>query len=137
MYENIILNKKGEIIMADLSIIWKDRKRPIFGLPLSFTKYKLTEEKILINTGILSIKEEEIQLYRIMDVTLQCSFWQRIFNVGTIHCCSGDKTTPEFDIKDVKNPSKVKELLSKNIEIQRDKKRIAGREFFGDVDEEI
>ena len=121
--------------MADLSIIWKDRKRPIFGLPLSFTKYKLTEEKILINTGILSIKEEEIQLYRIMDVTLQCSFWQRIFNVGTIHCCSGDKTTPEFDIKDVKNPSKVKELLSKNIEIQRDKKRIAGREFLGDFEE--
>ena len=123
--------------MADLSIIWKDRKRPIFGLPLSFTKYKLTEEKILINTGILSIKEEEIQLYRIMDVTLQCSLWQRIFNVGTIHCCSGDKTTPEFDIKDVKNPSHVKELLSKNIEIQRDKKRIAGREFFGDVEEEM
>ena len=123
--------------MADLSIIWKDRKRPILGLPLSFTKYKLTEEKILINTGILSINEEEIQLYRIMDVTLQCSFWQRIFNVGTIHCCSGDKTTPEFDIKDVKNPSHVKELLSKNIEIQRDKKRIAGREFFGDFEEEI
>jgi len=126
---------KGEIIMGNLSIIWKDRKRPIFGLPLSFTKYKLTEEKLLINTGLFSIKEEEIQLYRIMDVTLKCSFLQRIFNVGTIHCCSGDKTTPEFDIKDVKNPSNVKELLSKNIEIQRDNKRIAGREFLGDFEE--
>jgi len=126
---------KGEIIMGNLSIIWKDRRRPIFGLPLSFTKYKLTEEKLLINTGLFSIKEEEIQLYRIMDVTLKCSFLQRIFNVGTIHCCSGDKTTPEFDIKDVKNPSNVKELLSKNIEIQRDNKRIAGREFLGDFEE--
>ena len=38
-----------------------------------------------------------------MDLTLKCSIWQRIFNVGTIHCCSGDKTTPEFDIKDIKN----------------------------------
>jgi len=121
--------------MGNLSIIWKDRRRPIFGLPLSFTKYKLTEEKLLINTGLFSIKEEEIQLYRIMDVTLKCSFLQRIFNVGTIHCCSGDKTTPEFDIKDVKNPSNVKELLSKNIEIQRDNKRIAGREFLGDFEE--
>ena len=120
--------------MSNLSIIWKDRKRPIFGLPLSFTTYKLTEEKLLINTGLFSIKEEEIQLYRIMDVTLKCSLWQRIFGVGTIHCCSGDKTTPEFDIKDVKRPSEVKELLSKNIEIQRDKKRIAGREFFGDFE---
>lgn len=120
--------------MDRVDYLWKDRKRPIFGLPLSFTKYKLTEEKLLINTGFLSINEEEIQLYRIMDVTLRCSFIQRIFKVGTIHCCSGDKTTPEFDIKDVKNPSAVKELLSKNIEIQRDKKRISGREFLNDHD---
>lgn len=123
--------------MENLEIIWKDRKRPIFGLPLSFTKYKLTEEKILIETGILSINQEEIQLYRIMDLTLKCSIWQRIFNVGTIHCCSGDKTTPEFDIKDVKNPSQVKELLSKQVEIQRDKKRIAGREFLVDSEDSI
>ena len=121
--------------MGELAIIWKDRKRPIFGLPLSFTTYKLTEEKLIINTGVFSIKEEEIQLYRIMDVTLKRSLWQRIFGVGTIHCCSGDKTTPEFDIKDVKIPSEIKEMLSKNIEIQRDKKRIAGREFFGDMEE--
>ena len=116
-------------------IIWKDRKRPIFGLPLSFTKYKMTKEKLLIETGILSIKEEEIQFYRIMYLTLKCSIWQRIFNVGTIHCCSGDKTTPEFEIKDVKNPSQVKELLSKYIEEQRDKKRISGREFLMDSED--
>ena len=123
--------------MEKLKIIWQDRKRPIFGLPLSFTKYKMTEEKLLIDTGVLSIKEEEIQLYRIMDLTLKRSLWQRIFNVGTIHCCSGDKTTPEFEIKDIKNPSEVKELLSKHIEEQRDKKRIAGREYFTDSEDEV
>lgn len=123
--------------MEKLKIIWQDRKRPIFGLPISFTKYKLTEEKLLIDTGILSINEEEIQLYRIMDITLKCSIWQRIFNVGTIHCCSADKTTPEFDIKDIKNPSEVKELLSKNIEEQRDKKRVSGREFLVDAEEDV
>ncbi len=120
-----------------MEIIWKDRKRPIFGLPISFTKYRMTEEKILINTGVLSIKEEEIKLYRIMDITLKCSVWQRLFRVGTIHFCSADKTTPEFDIKDIKNPSEVKELISNQVEIQRDKKRIAGREFMGDLDEGI
>lgn len=118
-----------------LEIIWKDRKRPIFGLPLSFTKYRMTKEKLLIETGILSIKEEEIQLYRIMDLTLKCSIWQRMFNVGTIHCCSGDKTTPEFEIKDVKNPSEVKELLSKYIELQRDRKRISTREVLIDSED--
>lgn len=120
---------KEGIVMENLSMIWKDRKRPILGLPLSFTIYKLTEEKLIIKTGLLSIKEEEIQLYRIMDITLKCSLWQRIFNVGTIHCCSKDRSTPEFDIKDIKNPSIVKELLSKNVEMQREKKRISGSEF--------
>lgn len=109
--------------------VWKDRKRPILGLPLSFTKYTLTDDKILIDTGILSITQEEIRLYRIMDITVKCSFFQRLFNVGTIHCCSADKSTPEFDIKDVKNPIKVKDLISKNVEEERDRKKIASREF--------
>ena len=119
-----------------MKIIWEDKKRPFCGLPLSFTKYRLTEEKLLIQTGIFSLKEEEIQLYRIMDLTLLRSFWQRIFNVGTIHCCSGDKTTPEFNIKDIKNASKVKELLSKKIEEQRYRKRVSGREYLSSHDDD-
>ena len=115
--------------MENLKIIWKDTRRPIFGLPLSFTKYTLLEDKLLIDTGFLSTKQEEIKLYRIMDVTLNRSFWQRIFGVGTIHCCSGDKSSPEFDIKDIKKSFEVKEMLSRMIEEQRDKKRVTGREF--------
>lgn len=121
--------------MEELKIVWKDRKRPIFGLPLSFTKYMLLEDKILINTGFLSTKQEEIKLYRIMDVTLKCSLLQRIFGVGTIHCCSADKTTPEFDILDVKKPFEVKEMISKMSEEQRDKKRVTGKEIFTDSED--
>ena len=114
------------------NIIWKDRKRPIFGLPLSFTKYTLLEDKLLIDTGLFSTKQEEVKLYRIMDVTLKRSFIQKIFGVGTIHCCSADKTTPEFDILDIKNAFEVKEKISKMAEEQRDKKRVTGREIFVD-----
>jgi len=118
--------------MENLNIIWKDRKRPIFGLPLSFTKYTLLEDKLLIDTGLFSTKQEEVKLYRIMDVTLKRSFIQKIFGVGTIHCCSADKTTPEFDILDIKNAFEVKEKISKMAEEQRDKKRVTGREIFVD-----
>lgn len=119
--------KKMEKIVQNY--IWQDRKRPIFGLPLSFTKYKLTDEKLLIETGVLSISQEEIRLYRIMDVSVKCTLFQRLFNVGTIHCCSADKSCPEFDIKDVKNAIQVKELLSKNVEEERQRKRIGTREY--------
>lgn len=120
--------------MEKLNIIWKDRKRPIFGLPISFTKYILLEDKLLIDTGLLSTKQEEVKLYRIMDLTLKRSFIQKIFGVGTIHCCSADKTTPDFDIIDIKKPFEIKEKISKMAEEQRDKKRITGREIFSDTD---
>lgn len=123
--------------MEEIRCLWQDRKRPIFGLPLSFTKYKLLEEKLLIDTGILSVNQEEVRLYRIMDVTLKRSIWQRMFGVGTIHCCSADQSTPEFDIKDIKNSFEVKELLSSQVEKERDKKRISGREYFSDIDDEM
>ncbi len=117
--------------------IWRDRKRPILGLPLSFTVYTLLEDKLLIDSGILSTNQEEIKLYRVMDLTLKRSIWQRIFGVGTIHICSADKTTPEFDVKDIKNPFEIKEKLSKMVEEQRDKKRVTGREFMSsDEDDE-
>ena len=109
--------------------IWKDRKRPIFGLPLSFTKYILTEEKLIINTGFLAKTEEEIRLYRIMDITLNRKLGQRMLRIGTIHCCSADTSTPEFDIISVKMPHKVRDILSDTVEKERDIRKISSTEF--------
>lgn len=120
--------------MAKNEYIWKERKRTIFGLPLSFTVYKLTTEKLLIETGFLSKKEEEVRLYRIMDLTLNRPFGQRIFGLGSIHCCTGDKSTPEFDIMKIKNSARVKNLISDMVERQREEKRITAREFIDDND---
>lgn len=99
--------------------IWSDRKRTIFGLPWSFTKYVLTDEKLLIVKGLFTRTEEEIRLYRIMDVSLKRSLGERINRLGTIHCCSSDKTTPEVDIKHVRDSRMVKEMLSDAVEESR------------------
>ena len=123
----------GGFFMAN-QYVWTDRKRTLFGLPLSFTTYKLTEEKLIIESGFLSKKEEEIRLYRIMDLTLNRPFFERIFGVGTIHCCTADKSTPEFNVSKIKNPREIKDLLSDMVEKQRDEKRITAREFMTDDD---
>ena len=120
--------------MAETEIVWQDRKRNIFGLPWTFTKYRLTKEKLYIETGFLNKREEEIRLYRIMDLTLQRPLGQRLFGLGTIHCCTADKSTPEFEILRIRNPSDVNELLSDMVEQQRDEKRISAREFMMDDD---
>lgn len=119
--------------MAEL---WKDRRRIIFGLPWTFTKYTLTDEKLLIESGFFSRREEEIRLYRILDVTLKRPFGQRLWGLGTIHVCSADKSSPEFDIRRIKFPRKVKELLSDQVESERERKRISGREYMIADDDE-
>ena len=116
-------------------IVWKDRKRTLFGLPLSFTRYSLTEDRLYIDTGFFSRREEEVRLYRILDITLRRSLGERLFGLGTIHCCSADQSTPEFDIKRIRSSSAVKELLSDLVEKEREARRVSSREFMdGDAD---
>ena len=115
--------------MAQNDILWTDKKRTLFGLPLSFTRYTLTKEKLIITRKFLAVHEEEIRLYRIMDVTLKQSFPQRLFGVGTIHCCSADTSTPEFDIISIRTPKKVRDLLSDTVETERQERKIASTEF--------
>lgn len=115
----------------EINYIWTDKKRTFLGLPISFTRYFLTEKKFIMRTGFLSITEEEIDLYKITDKKLTLSFGQRIFGCGSITIFSRDTDTPDTLIKSVKNPRKVLELLDKNIEMQRDKYRTRGRDLIG------
>ena len=109
-------------------IIWQDKKRHL-GLPISFTTYTLDEETLHINKGFLNLTEDEIKLYRILDISLSQTLMQRIFKVGTIHCCSSDRTLKDFDIINIAQPKDVKELLSQQVEHQRTLKRVSSREF--------
>ena len=120
-----------------MDILWNDRKRlTLFGLPWTFTKYICTSEKFLIQSGVFSTKEEEVRLYRILDMTLERSFLQRIFGLGTIICDTVDKSSPKLVIKNVKNSRKAKELLSELVEKERVKKRVSSREVMAAEDEE-
>lgn len=118
--------------MADRNVIWSDRKRTLFGLPLSFIKYTLTEERLFIQTGLFTTVEDEVRLYRILDVKLTRTLGQKIFGVGSIHVCSADKSMADFEITSVKNSADVKEKLSELVEKNRVEKRVMNREaMFG------
>lgn len=120
-----------------MDILWQDRKRLLlFGLPWTFTKYVCTSEKFILESGMLSTKEEETRLYRIMDLTLERSFLQRIFGLGTIVCQTSDKSTPKLVIQNVRNSKEVKELLSKAVEDERVRKRVSSREFMSADDDD-
>ncbi|WP_337462012.1 PH domain-containing protein [Jutongia sp.] len=116
----------------ETNFIWKERKRNALGLPWTFTKYALTDDRLFITSGLLKTVEDEVRLYRIMDLSLSQTLSQKIFGIGTILVSSADKSMRDFEIKNIKKPRDVKEQLSKLVEENRDKKRVTNREFMGE-----
>ena len=67
------------------NMIWSERKRNALGLPWTFTVYGLAEDRLFVKSGVLTVHEDEVRLYRILDLTLSRSLWQRMLGLGTIH----------------------------------------------------
>ena len=113
-----------------IEFLWKDRKR-YFGLPLSFTRYCLSEDRLFVSEGFLNIKDDEILLYRVRDIDTRRSLWQRIFGVGTVTVVSSDKTMPNLVLKNIKDPVMVKELIHKQVEEMKIQRRVRFGEIMG------
>ena len=116
--------------MEPIEYLWKDRKR-FLGLPLSFTRYRLSEDRLFCETGFFNIKSDEVLLYRVRDLRLTLNLAQRIFGVGTICVVSSDKSIPHLDLKNIKNPRMVKELIHSNVEAAKDRRRMRATELLG------
>lgn len=107
----------------NLDYLWKDRKR-FLGMPLSFTRYALTDDRLFLSVGFFTVKDEEILLYRIRDISTSRTLWQKLFGVGTVTVVSSDKTMPTLVLKNIKNPLDVKELLHQQVEEMKIRRRV-------------
>jgi len=117
----------------DCEVIWHDRKRH-FGLPISFYRYYIVKKegewvKFFRHKGFLSAVIDEINIYRCYDVSMHLSLADKIFKTGTIRISSNDATAPQFHLRHIANPYKVRDLVSSLIEIERKKRHIGITEF--------
>lgn len=114
-------------------VVWNDRKR-IFGLPLSFTKYSIKNNRLYLSKGLFSTEENEILLYRILDIKINRSLCDKIFGVGTITLYTCDKTHKELKLINIKSPNQIRDMISDMVEKEREKARIKGKEIYGTAD---
>lgn len=117
--------------MANIQYLWRDRRRRM-GMPLSFTRYAMSEDRLFTSVGFLSIKDDEILLYRVRDIDTSRSLWQRLFKVGTVTVISSDKTMPTMVLKNIKNPVEVKEMIHSMVEECKLKRRVRIGEIMGE-----
>jgi uncharacterized membrane protein YdbT with pleckstrin-like domain len=117
-------------------ILWKDRKR-FLGMPLSFTRYSMTEDRLFFSVGFLNIKDDEILLYRVRDINTSRNLGQRLFGVGTVTVLSSDKSMPTMVMKNIKNPVAVKELIHEQVEEMKIRRRVrVGEVLSGSYDDD-
>ncbi|MBR5090847.1 MAG: PH domain-containing protein [Ruminiclostridium sp.] len=112
------------------NVLWSGKKC-ILGMPISFTRYILTDTTLYTKIGLLNIKEDEIELYRIFDKKISFTLGQRMFGCGTIDIVSKDIDTPEKKLISIKKPREVKKILDAVVKEQRDKYYVRGRDMIG------
>ena len=104
-------------------MIWQDRKR-FLGMPITFTKYAMSEDRLFVKRGLFNLNQEEILLYRVRDISLKRSLGQRIFGVGSVVVYSSDQTTPSLELRNIKHSEDVKEMLHEQVEEMKIQRRV-------------
>lgn len=98
-----------------MDYIWKDRKR-FLGMPITFTRYSMSGDRLFLETGLLNTRQEEILLYRVRDISLRISLGQRLFGVGSVIVQSSDRSLPVLELRNIRSPREVKETLHQQVE---------------------
>lgn len=105
-------------------MIYTEKRRTKFlALPLTFTTYMITDEKITITSGFLDITIDDAYMYKVQDVKLTMTFFERIFKLGTVTCYTGDTTHPELRLLHIRKAHEIKDFIMSASEEARRKRR--------------
>lgn len=113
--------------------LWEDRKRWC-GLPLTFTKYSFTDDRLFRRKGLLNVVEDQINLYQVRDMRVKVTLWQRICRVGTITVVSADKTDNVLLLENICQPYEVRDLLYDTVEEACKKRKVRYTEVIDAAD---
>ncbi|MBK1881712.1 PH domain-containing protein [Luteolibacter pohnpeiensis] len=110
-------------------IIWK-------YMVVKCQQFELTNERLKITSGVINQHIEEVELYRVKDTLTIRPWWMRVVGLATIKLETSDRGQPKVLIPGVKNGVELRETLRKEVERQRDKKRVREMDF-NEIEDEV
>lgn len=119
----------------EVMVEFVERKRWLFlGLPFTFTKYRIKEDMITMDTGLLKTVENDCYMYKVQDVTHSANLMEKMFRLGTIVCYTGDTTHPTLKLEHIRNSKTIKDFILKESEEARLKRRTVNMLDIGSAD---
>jgi uncharacterized membrane protein YdbT with pleckstrin-like domain len=130
----------GPVYRARLGLlIWGVLLLPVVGLGLillarawylvASTRYRLTTQRLFAQTGVIAKHLEEVELFRVKDVTLRQGVLDRLLGVGTVTVLSTDDTAPELELAGICDPLAVKEAIRTAFRAARQREGLRTGEF--------
>jgi hypothetical protein len=110
-------------------IIWRGRPSSLWSPRVSLTnRYKLTNQRLIMEYGFIGRRTEEVDLFRVNDVGVKQNPFERITGIGDVFIAATDTTTPQKYLQNVKNPDRVKDLIREAARQERQRRRVLLRE---------
>lgn len=88
--------------------------------------YQITDERLIIRTGIIFKAVDEIELYRIKNVRLDFTLLNQLANIGSICVSSSDETTRGEDLilPHIDHAERRREELRRLVDTARQRRRV-------------
>jgi uncharacterized membrane protein YdbT with pleckstrin-like domain len=74
-------------------------------------KYTITNRRVFVRHGLVSVKEQTARLERVQDVTLRQTLFDRLFGVGKLDIDTAGSEGGALEFKALTQPTQVREVL--------------------------
>jgi uncharacterized membrane protein YdbT with pleckstrin-like domain len=91
--------------------------------------FELTNERLRISHGVINQTIDEVELYRVKETQMIRPWWMRLTGLASITMETSDRSTPYLVIPAIRQGVVLREQLRKNVELQRDRKRVREMDF--------
>jgi membrane protein YdbS with pleckstrin-like domain len=91
--------------------------------------FELTSQRLRITNGVINQHIDEIELYRVKDTLMVRTWWMRLTGLSSVSMQTSDRSLPTLTIPAIRNGLEFREQLRKQVEIQRDSKRVREMDF--------
>jgi len=85
-------------------------------------RYRLTSQRLLRDTGILTRTGDHLLVVNIDDVTVHQTVFDRMFGLGTIKLNTKDTTTPVLLMQGIENPRHVADMIDEVRRTERNRR---------------